>query len=83
MEDFGVLLEAAGADTKAVKSKVYPLVEKALNNSTNIGKYRKVVSETIEKRQKELFDIAPMNNIYFTEYDNPSVISLGSIPKAL
>ena len=70
MEDFGVLLEAAGSDTKAVKTNVYPLVEKALNNSTNLSKYRKVVSETIEKRQKDLFDIAPMNNIYFTEYDN-------------
>ena len=82
MEDFGVLLEAAGADTKAVKSKVYPLVEKALNNSTNIGKYRKVVSETIEKRQKELFDIAPMNNIYFTEYDNQNFYkALGIDPK--
>ena len=70
MEDFGVLLEAAGSDTKAVKTNVYQLVEKALNNSTNLSKYRKVVSETIEKRQKDLFDIAPMNNIYFTEYDN-------------
>lgn len=82
MEEFGVLLEAAGADTKAVKNKVYPLVEKALNNSANIGKYRKVVSETIEKRQKELFDIAPMNNIYFTEYDNQNFYkALGIDPK--
>lgn len=65
-EDYTILTEAAGGTT-AIKTKLYPIIAKALD--TNKAKYRKVVSTTIEKRQKELFDIAPMNNIFFTEYD--------------
>lgn len=36
----------------------------------NKAAYRKVVSKTIDARHKDLFDIAPMNNIYFTAHDN-------------
>lgn len=81
LEGTDILLEASGAkSTNAVKTKVYPMIEKAL--SSNISKYRKVVSETIEKRQKELFEIAPMNNIIFTEYDNQNFYkALGIDPK--
>lgn len=55
-------------NTTAIKSKLYPIIAKALD--ANKAKYRKVVSNTIEKRQKELFDIGPMSNIFFTDYDN-------------
>ena len=58
---------ANSTDTKALKTKLYPIIEKSLDK--NKAAYRKVVSECIEKRQKDLFDIAPMNNIFFTEYD--------------
>ena len=55
-------------NTTALKDKLYPIVSKALDK--NKAAYRKVVSKTIEARHKDLFDIAPMNNIFFTAYDN-------------
>lgn len=62
-----ILLEAAKG-TSAIKTKLYPVIEKLMDKNKNA--YRKAVSKAIEKRQKDLFDIAPMNNIFWTEYDN-------------
>ena len=62
-----ILLEAAKG-TSAIKTKLYPVIEKLMDKNKNT--YRKAVSKAIEKRQKDLFDIAPMNNIFWTEYDN-------------
>ena len=62
-----ILLEATKGTT-AIRTKLYPVIEKLMDKNKNA--YRKAVSKAIEKRQKDLFDIAPMNNIFWTEYDN-------------
>lgn len=64
----GKVLTEDAKSTSAIKDKLYPLVKSCIDK--NKGSYRKAVSKAIEKRQKDLFDIGPMNNIFWTEYDN-------------
>ena len=64
----GLISEATKKSTTAIKTKLYPTIEKLMDK--NKEAYCKAVSKAIEKRQKDLFDIAPMNNIFWTEYDN-------------
>lgn len=62
------ITEAAGhTETTAIKSKLYPKVAKLLEQ--NLSKYKRVVSTFIDRRSKDLYDIAPYSNMYFTQKD--------------
>lgn len=65
---FQILTEAVkNTDTVAIKSKLYPKVSKLLDK--NMSKYKKAVSNFIDRRSKDLYDIAPYSNMYFVQKD--------------
>ncbi len=55
--------------TNAIVKGIYPIVEKALNNSTIKNRYKRLVSDFINARSKELYDIAPFTRIYWRTED--------------
>lgn len=57
------------ANTNAIKNGIYPMVEKALSNTTIRNKYKKNISNFINVRSKELYDIAPYTRIYWRDTD--------------
>lgn len=54
-------------DTESLVKQLYPKVSTSLSKNTN--KYRQVIARFIEKRSKDLYDIAPCSRIYFGEDD--------------
>lgn len=58
-----------GSSTTAIVKGIYPLVEKALSNTTILNKYRKNCSNFVNVRSKELYDIAPFTRIYWSDKD--------------
>ena len=77
--DNTVLVEGAYAstDTKAIVTKLYPLVEKTLSSSGGT-KLKKVIGEFINARHDELYANAPYTRIYFTVEDSDKLfIALG------
>ena len=55
------------ANTKAIVTGVYPLVENSLK--TNLNKYKQNIGKFINARHNELYDIAPFTRIYWTVED--------------
>lgn len=55
--------------TSAIVKGIYPMVEKALNNSTIRNRYKKNIADFINVRSKELYDIAPFTRIYWSNDD--------------
>lgn len=68
LED-AIILEASNVhdSTEAIKTLLYPKVSKALEK--NMAKYKRAVSRMIDRRSKDLYDIAPFSNMYFTQKD--------------
>lgn len=62
-----------GFDTSAIVDIIYPIIEKAMNARYNY--WKKVMSSFIEKRTASLFDIAPCDRIYYTDYDREELLS--------
>lgn len=58
---------AKSTSTTAIKDKLYPKIAALMDK--NASKYKKVVADTISKRSKDLYDIAPFSNIFFIEDD--------------
>ena len=48
-------------NTKVLLTELYPLITKKLN----VNKYKLCVGRFINKRSKELYDIAPCDRIFF------------------
>lgn len=57
----------ANQNTTAIRSKLYPLVEKALQK--NEAKYKKCVARFIQKRAASLYDTGPNDRIFFGPED--------------
>lgn len=53
--------------TKVVLNELYPLVEKSMK--TNESKWKKVMSNFFQVRSEALYDIAPIDRIYFNQDD--------------
>lgn len=62
-----VLTESAKTSTTAIKDKLYSKIASLMDK--NASKYKKVVADTISKRSRDLYDIAPFSNIFFIEDD--------------
>lgn len=57
-------------DLLVIKNKLYPKIAKLMDK--NASKYKKAISNMISKRSKELYDIAPCTNMFFTKEDENS-----------
>lgn len=56
-------------NTTAIKSGIYPLVEKALSNKAILSKYIKLVGDFINARSQDLYDICPCSRIMYSQQD--------------
>lgn len=59
--------------THVIIEKVYPMVEKSLNS--NLNKYKNAIADFINKNSALLYDVAPYNNIRYTESDVQKLFS--------
>lgn len=55
------------ADTTVIKTKLYPKVEKALNNSSTVNKYKKILNNFISNRVTDLYDTLPCSRLLCSE----------------
>ena len=62
--------------TSAIVKGVYPMGEKALNNTTIRNKYKKNIADFINVRSKELYDIGPFTRIYWSNDDKDKFFKL-------
>ena len=53
--------------TKAIITEIYPLVTASMGK--NVNKFKKCVGDFMQRRSKELYDIAPCDRIYFGQTD--------------
>lgn len=56
---------AKKVNTSAILNEVYPLVNKSLSNSSQMSKYKAMVSRFINKRSKDLYDTCPCSRILY------------------
>ena len=56
-------------DTTSIKDSIYPAIETALKNNTNLNNWRRFISKFIQTRQKELFSNMPSKQMYYSEND--------------
>lgn len=56
--------------TTVIKDKLYKKVSALLDKNT--AKYKKAIGDMINKRAKDLYDIAPCSNMFFIEEDKQS-----------
>lgn len=65
--------------TKVILTELYPKVEKSLK--TNQSKWKKLMSEFFQTRSTSLYDIAPMDRIYFGAEDEQRLFDTLKISK--
>ena len=69
-------------DTDAILKEIYPLIEESLK--TRLPQWKRCMSEFIQARSKDLFDIAPFERIYYNENDSEALFNaLGLIKKSI
>ena len=61
----------ANKDTKAILELVYPIIEKAMD--VNYHAWKKNLAEFMQIRNKDLFDIAPCERIFYGERDREAL----------
>lgn len=67
-------------NTTAIKSKLYSKISKLMDKNT--AKYKKAVGRMIEKRSKDLYDIAPCSNMFFLDEDRQDFFNSIGITEA-
>lgn len=67
------------ATTKAILTKLYPMVENSFKNSSTLTKYKKVLSAFMEYRSEVLFDNCPCDRIVFGDKDKAELFEAVSI----
>ena len=70
------------ANTDAYLKKLYPKVEAILKTPSGRNKYKKCVSEFIQKRSASLYDTLPCSRILFGEPDAQELFTAMGIQKA-
>lgn len=70
------------ANTDAYLKKLYPKVEAVLKTPSGRNKYKKCVSEFIQKRSASLYDTLPCSRILFGEPDAQELFTAMGIQKA-
>ena len=68
-------------NTTSVKNNIYPKIEKSLSNNTILSKYRKLISDFINNRSSDLFDICPCSRIIYTTKDEEDFFKVLNINK--
>lgn len=68
-------------DTKAIKDKLYPLVDRALSNSKLLKNYQKFMNEFIMRRDIEMYDSLPCSRILCGESEMDTLFTVLSIDK--
>lgn len=65
--------------TKAILNELYPKVEKSMK--TNINQWKKLMSNFFQERSESLYDIAPIDRIYFRQEDEDKLYDVLKITK--
>lgn len=65
--------------TKAVLNELYPKVEKSMKN--NMNQWKKLMSNFFQERSEALYDIAPIDRIYFRQEDEDKLYDTLKITK--
>ena len=60
-------------DMTVILKGIYPMVDKALSNSTILNSYKKLVGEFIARRSESLYSPAPLDRIYYTMDDRDNL----------
>ena len=68
-------------NTDSIKKNIYPKIDKALSNNNILSKYRKLLSDFINARSEDLFDICPCSRIIYTTQDEESFFKTLNINK--
>ena len=68
-------------NTDAIKKLIYPKIEKALSNNNILSKYRKMLSNFINSRSEDLFDICPCSRIIYSTQDEEEFFKTLNISK--
>ena len=68
-------------NTEVIKKIIYPKIEKALSNNTILSKYRKMMSDFINNRSEDLFDICPCSRIIYSTQDEDEFFKVLNINK--
>lgn len=69
------------SSTTAVRDLIYPLVEKALNNSKCKNQYKKFVNDFFAKRDTEVYDALPCSRILCSEDEMDTLFTVLNIDK--
>lgn len=57
-------------------TELYPYIDKALSNKSNIDKFNTIVAKYVDRNANVLTDIGPFDVAYFTEKDSSDVFDL-------
>ena len=68
-------------NTKAILTKLYPIIETKIKKNEN--KYKQCIAKFIEAHSKELYDICPCDRIFFTFDDINNFFVATDIDKAM
>ena len=66
--------------TNVIVTKLYPLIEKSMNN--NMNKYKSAISKYMTRHGKEIYDICPASRIFFTNEDREDILKALNISEA-
>lgn len=69
-------------NTKAILKELYPLVEKNINKKT-IEEFKKLFGQYINRHSAELYEVFPMDRIYFTEEDSQIIFKAFNIQESV
>lgn len=67
-------------NTKAIITKLYPIVDKSL--SKNVSKYKKLMSTFIERRSQDLFDTVPCSRLFYNDNDREELFTMMGIKES-
>ena len=69
------------ANTHAIKSKLWPMVEEAMNKQTVRTNYKKLINEFISFRTESLYDTLPCDRILCSEMEMDKIFDVLKIKK--
>lgn len=69
------------ADTSAIKSEIYPLIETSMNKSSTKSAYKKLVNDFISFRTESLYDTVPCDRIICNDLEMDKLFKVLKIDK--
>lgn len=71
------------ADTTAIRDRLWPLVEEAMNKSNMVKKYKDLLNDFIANRSNSLYDNIPCDRIMCSENEMDKLFTLLGIKKSV